>query len=145
MTDTPVAGGKIKAATTPAPYVVSAACSVNLPTASATAADIVGATVTVTTAQPNAVAMVTGIFDMVCTSTGGNGVGTCVVNGATQTRQAIHDLATAAARGSVAQVWTVPMATPGSYTIKLQGLSSAGGGVTFNSTHTALTALVLDW
>lgn len=145
MTDTPTAGQRIKAATTPAPYIVSAAATGNLTTSSATAADIPGATVTIITAQPNASVQVTGIFDVTTTATGGNAVGTCVVDGTTQAGQAIHANITNSDRQTVSQVWTVPLATAGSHTIKLQGAVTTAGTDQFSLTHTTINLLVLDW
>lgn len=142
---TPLAGGRIKAANTPAPYVVSAACSGNLTTSSATPADIAGATVTFTTAQANASVMVIGVFDMTTSSTGGNGVGTCVLDGSTQSGQAVHGLVTTSDRDTVSQVWNVTLSSAGTHTIKLQGSATASGTVVFSNTHTTITVLVLDW
>lgn len=142
---TPLAGARIKAANTPAPYVVSAACSGNLSTSSATAADIAGATVTFSTAQANATAMVIGVFDVTTSSTGGNGVGTCVVDGSTQSGQAIHALATLNDRDTVSQVWPVTLSAAGSHTIKLQGAATSTGTALFGNTHSTITVLVLDW
>lgn len=145
MTSTPVAGARIKAANTPDPYIVSAACSSTLSISSATAADIIGATITITTQQPNASVMVTGIFDITVSSTGGTGIGTCVVDGATQSGQAPKGLVTSGDRNTVSQMWNVALATAGSHTIKLQGAGTGAGTAQFNTTHTTITALVLDW
>lgn len=142
---TPVAGARVKAANVPAPYVVAAACSSNLATASATPADVVGASVTITTAQTNTSVTVIGVFDMTTTSTGGNGIGTCVVDGSTQSGEAIHALATLNDRDTVMQVWSVTLSTAGSHTIKLQGSATSTGTVTISSTHTTITATVYDW
>lgn len=141
---TPTAGARIYAAHTPAPSVLAAACTSNLSTSSSTAADVVGASIPVTTVQLNAVAVVIGVFDMTTTSTGGAGVGTLVVDGVTQSGEAIHSLVTTAARETVAQVWTVTLA-PGSHTLKLQGASSGAGTVAIGNTHTTITATVYDW
>jgi hypothetical protein len=142
---TPAAGARIKAANTPAPYVVSAACSSNLSTSSSTAADLVGATVTFTTAQANATAMVIGVFDVTTSSTGGNGVGTCVVDSSTQSGQAIHALATSNDRDTVSQTWNITLSSAGSHTIKLQGAATSTGTALFGNTHSTITVLVLDW
>lgn len=145
MTDTPTAGGRIKAATTPAPYMQSAACTVSLPTSSSTPANLVGAAITITTAQPNAVVQVVGVFDMTVGSPGGFGIGTLVVDGVTQPAQAIKGLDTAGDRVTAAQAWTVPLATAGSHTFQLQGSGSSPGPVTFGSTHTTINMTVFDW
>lgn len=142
---TPAAGSRIKAANTPAPYVVSAAATANLSTASSTAADIVGASVPITTAQANAVVQVIGVFDMTTSSTGGNGVGTCVLDGVTQSGQAIHALATSNDRDTVAQVWVLTISSAGNHTIKLQGAATSTGTVLIGNTHTTITATVYDW
>jgi hypothetical protein len=145
MTDTPTAGARIKAATTPAPYVVSAAASAPLTTA-AGPFDLVGATITITTANANAVVMVCGVFDILTASAANiAALGTCVVDGAVQPGQAIHVVVTAQARETVAQNWNVSLPTAGNHTIKFQGACVGGGSATFNMTHTTLTALVLDW
>lgn len=141
---TPTAGSRIQAAHTPAPGVYAAACTSNLATSSSTAADVVGASVSLTTVQANAVAVVIGVFDMTTTSTGGAGVGTLVVDGATQSGEAIHGLVTSADRDTVVQVWRVTLA-PGAHTLKLQGASTGAGTVTISNTHTTITATVYDW
>lgn len=145
MTTKPVAGGQIRGANTPAPYVVSAAASGNLTTGSSTPADIPGATITITTVQNNASVLVNGVFDIM-TATAANvaAIGTCLVDGAVQTAEAIRIIVTAQTRETVAQNWPISLPTPGSHTIKFQG-ACGGGSATFNQTHTTLTALVLDW
>lgn len=145
MTDTPTAGGRIKAATTPAPYVVSAAASSSLTTGSSTPADIPGATVSITTAQPNAVVLVMGVFDITAASAAAvAAIGTCLLDGALQAGEAHHVINTASSRETVAQNWNVAIPTAGPHTIKFQG-ACGGGSAVFNSAHTTLTALVLDW
>lgn len=108
-------------------------------TVTTTVADAPGATITVTTTEANAVAFVTGVFDV---SNAGNDVfvGALVVDGATQSGQAI---ASGADRKTVSQTWIVTLATAGSHTLKLQA-NKAGStaSVTLNSTHTTITALV---
>jgi hypothetical protein len=145
MTDTPTAGGRIKAATTPAPYAESAPCSTTLTTSSATPANIVGASVTIITAQPNAVVTVIGFFDMTISATGGNAVGTLVVDGSTQSGQAIKAMETVNDRATVGQFWTVPLASAGSHSFQLQGAATASGTVAFGITHTTLNLTVFDW
>lgn len=141
----PAPGSRIYAAHTPAPYVVSAVCSLNLSTASATPADVVGASVTITTTQANASVLVIGVFDMTTTSTGGNGIGTCALDGVTQSGEAIHALATLNDRDTVMQQWLLTISTPGSHTIKLQGSATSTGTVTISATHTTISATVYDW
>lgn len=148
MTTTPAAGATIKAAHTPAPYLRSAAASAPVTVSGTTPSDIPGATVTITTANPNASVMVTGVFDAQCVTSSGVAValGTCVVDGSTQTGEATHDQVAVGNRGCVSQVWNVSLPTAGSHTIKLQGvLSGAAGSTTFNATHTTITLMVLDW
>lgn len=146
MTTTPLAGARIKAVNTPAPSVVSAAASGTLSATTTTAADITGATVTFTTVNANAVALVIGVFDVNTTATGSTAVGTCVADGATQNSEAIHALTTLNSRETVSQAWNVALASAGSHTIKLQGaLSTASGTASFGATHTTITVLVLDW
>lgn len=143
---TPTAGGRVIGAHTPAPYIVNAASSGSITVSGTTATDVPSATVTVTTAQANAVVQVIGVFDMLTASTGATAVGTCVVDGSTQTGQAIHTLTTLNGRETVAQVWPVTLSAAGSHTIKLQvALSSASGSVQVGSTHTTITATVYDW
>ena len=147
MTTKPVSGGRIKAANAPTPYLVSAQASGGLTVTTTTPADIPGATITITTANPNASVMVTGVFDTAVV-TGGASVasGTCVVDGATQNGIAPLQLVTVGLRASVPQVWNVTLPTAGNHTIKLQGaLSAAAGQATYQTTHTTITALVLDW
>lgn len=146
MTSTPLAGSRIKAANTPDPYILSAPATSSTAISGTPATDLTGATITFTTAQPNASVLVTGVFDAQTTATGAVGVGTCVVDGATQSGQATWGLTTLNARGTVTQVWNVTLATAGSHTIKLQGaLSSASGTVTYGTTHTNINLLVMDW
>lgn len=146
MTDTPTAGGRIYAAKTPAPYLANAPSTSALSTGSATAANVPGCSVTITTVNANAVVQVTGIFDITTTTAGSStAVGTLVVDGSTQSGEATHQLVTTSDRDSVAQVWNVPLATAGSHTFTLQGATTGGGLATFNFPHTTLNMLVLDW
>lgn len=147
MTSKPASGGRIKAANTPAPYLLSAPCTSALTSSSTTLTDIPGCTVTFTTANPNASVLVTGIFDIdVATSGGSVALGYCVVDGAVQNGQATQQLATTATRNTCAQVWNVSLPTAGTHTIKLQGaLSVAVGSAVYETTHTNLNLLVLDW
>lgn len=146
MTSTPTAGGRIYAAHTPAPYVQNAPSTSALSTGSATPGNIPGCSITITTVNANAVVMVTGIFDITTTTSGtSTTVGTLVVDAATQSGEATWQLVTNTARGSVAQVWNVSLATAGSHTFTLQGATTGGGLATFNFPHTTLNMLVLDW
>jgi hypothetical protein len=143
---TPTAGSRIYAAHTPAPYVVNAACSAPVTVTSATPVDITGATITITTVQASATAVVIGIFDMLTVTSGATALGTCIVDGSGTFGEAIHFLGATGARETVAQVWVVTALAPGSHTIKLQGsLSAASGSCTIGSTHTNITATVYDW
>lgn len=141
----PEAGTKLRAANAPAPYFLFASCSLNLSTASSIAADVAGASVVVTTTQPNAAVLVIGVFDMTTTSTGGNGLGTCQLDGVTQSGEAIHALATLNDRDTVTQQWPLTISTPGPHTIKLQGSATSTGTVTISATHTTISATVYDW
>lgn len=117
---------------------VSATASASL-TVTTTATDIAGATVNITTTAANAVAFVTGIFDL--QNTGADTfVGMLDVDGAIQAGQAISS---GAGRNTVAQTWVVTLATAGAHTLKLVGSKvGAASVVTCNSTHTKITALV---
>lgn len=147
MTTKPNSGSRIKAANTPAPYQLSAACSSPVTVSGTTPADITGCTITFTTANANASVLIIGVFDTLVATTGAPvATGNCVVDGSAQPGQATHDQNTLNKRDTVSQVWNVALPAAGSHTIKLQGaLSGAGGSTTFNATHTTLTLLVMDW
>jgi len=115
-------------------------------TPSTTPADIPGATLTFTTANPNATVLAAGIFDCGCATTGtGLVVGTLVVDGSSQSPESTFGLVTANDRNSVAQVWAVTLASAGSHTLKLQGaLTAASGTGSIHATHTGIAVLVLD-
>lgn len=148
MTTKPVAGARIRAVNTPAPYLASAACSSPVTVSSATATDITGASISVTSVNNSASVLVIGVFDIQVVTSSGVAValGSLVVDGSTQSGQAIHDQVAVGNRGTVTQVWNVILAAPGAHTIKLQAaLSGAAGSSTFNATHTTISASVYDW
>ena len=147
MPETYTAGQKLRASQMPAPYTVAALCSGNLVQSTTVLTAIPGATVTFTTRNATASVLIMGIFD-ITTTTGGTGTasGYCQVNGSTQSQQAIWDLVTAGARGTLSQTWTANLTTPGSQTIDLlANLNTASGSATFSATHTTITVLVMDY
>lgn len=124
------------------PDVFAAACSGSV-ALTTTEADITGATVTFSTVKANAKYMVIASFYM--SAVVGNSAvasGKLNVDGANQSGSANFTGVSTNERASVAQSWSGTLASPGSHTLKLRGVLSAGTGVTVNSTHTTITVFV---
>lgn len=99
------AGDRIVASGLKHPFVVAAAASANLAATTSTVTDITGASVTFNTVQSAASVVIWGVFDITTTSAAtSTAVGHCSVDGTDQTAQALWQLATATARGTVIQV-----------------------------------------
>lgn len=127
----------------PSPPVYHADCTANL-SVSASAADCVGANVTVTVHGNNSTAVVTGVFDMQTAATSGASV-SGVLNwaGAIQTEDALIQTASAVAnRATTTQTWVITGLTAGSYVAKLGGFGTTGG--TIRGTHTGITVVVWE-
>ena len=110
----------------------------------ASAADVVGASVTVSVGGAHAFAVVTGCFDFKTTVGAGGAflLGRLAVDGVEQPAQAPKDGATAGSEANVAQCWLVPLAA-GTHTLKLRA-SANGSTSTCGLTHTTITAIVFD-
>lgn len=106
--------------------------------------DIPGVTVTFTTLNPNAMAMVTATFDNQCTvaAAGALTLGQLVVDGASPAKQLIGSAAVVN-RECITQSWVVTLPATGAHTIKMQGRKSAGT-VIIQAIHTGITVNVVD-
>jgi hypothetical protein len=108
--------------------------------------DVPGVTVTFTTLNPNAIAMVTAVFDHQCTvvAAGALGLGQLVVDGASPAKQLIGSAAVVN-RENISQTWTVTLAAAGSHTIKMQARKTNGATtVILNAVHTGIDITVID-
>jgi hypothetical protein len=112
-----------------------------------TAADIPGATVTVTTVADNAAYKVVGVFDaeVLVTSTTGLMVGKLVVDGTGASGTAVYGMDTAD-RATIVMTWTGTLGAAGDHTLKLQGNLSASisSGARFNKSTTKLTVTIKE-
>lgn len=140
------AGDRIVASGLKHPFVVAAAASANLAATTSTVTDITGASVTFNTVQIAANVVIWGVFDITTTSAAtSTAVGHCSVDGTDQTAQALWQLVTATARGTIIQVWSATLSGSGSHTIKLRGAVTGGGTGTFSMLHTTITVQVYDF
>lgn len=101
-----------------------------------TATDLPGATVSFTTVEPNTQIKITGVFDM---DQGGGtdiGIGSCVVDGVTQSGASNFF----GGRSCNSQTWVANIVSAGAHTAKLQ-VSKAGatGLMTCYSLHSGIT------
>lgn len=112
---------------------------------STTPADIIGATLNVTTITANTPVQVAASFDLEHTLAGGiEAIGELVVDGVTQLGQALLDQS--CIRATSSQVWLVTVATPGVHVFKLQGSKlNAAGTVQAHAFHTALNVIFGSW
>ena len=124
-----------------APVVIEQRCTTTTTIASATPADITGATISVTPAIAS-MALVIGIFDVNVGTASDVYLGILDVDG-------VDEIANAAIRGeatalaTVSQIWVFPL-TAASHTIKLQCARSSGTGTgTFYSPHTKLVLILM--
>jgi hypothetical protein len=127
----------------PSPPVYHADCTTNL-SVSGSAADCVGANVTVTVHGNNSTAIVTGVFDMQTAATSGASV-SGVLNwaGTIQSENALIQTGSAVAnRATTTQTWVITGLSAGSYNAKLGGLGTSGG--TIRGTHTGITVVVWE-
>ncbi|MGW1814064.1 hypothetical protein ACWCQM_10960 [Streptomyces sp. NPDC002125] len=127
------------------PATFLAAADTNLVRNNTTAAaDIPGATVTVTTTTANAVYTVTAAFDVQIGAAGaGNIIGYLYVDGVADAGVAAKRM-DAVTRDTIAQVWRGTLPAAGSHTFKLQGqtsvaTASAGNIFTAGSTKLSIT------
>ena len=140
------AGTTAKSTTVGAPVSsAKAACTTQL-TVGTAYADVVGASVSVTAYNDNAVVIVTGVFDVNVTSASAGviAIGQCMVDGALPAPAiATHDLGTVG-RHTVTQTWRAAVGA-GAHTIKLQASKTAAGGTaTVLTVHTTITAILID-
>jgi hypothetical protein len=111
-----------------------------------TEADITGATVTFTTLRPNARYLCMGSFYFSAIGASGHiASGKLSVDGTTQTPAAnfTGDNATPA-RTNSSQTWSGTLATAGSHTLKLRGVSGAAGVHRVNAGSTTITVFVFE-
>jgi hypothetical protein len=111
------------------PTTYDAACTSAL-TVGTAEADVVGASITFTTAGANAIYVVEGIFDVIvdAAAAGTNVLGRCAVDGASLGASAVYEM-NAPDRGPANQIWRGTLASAGSHTIKLLGNKSTASGV----------------
>ncbi|MEO3923017.1 hypothetical protein ABGB07_03925 [Micromonosporaceae bacterium B7E4] len=129
----------------PVTYEAAASSSLDI-TDSTTISDITGASVTLTTAAANAIAIVDGTFDcnVITTNASTLMLGRLNVDGSDQTAQATYAMDTAL-RGTVTQTWRVTLASAGSHTLKLRGsLSAASGRGVFTFQNTKIQIMILE-
>lgn len=102
-----------------------------------TVTDVAGASVSFSTAEPNTVVKITGVFDV--DSSGGDiFVGVCVVDGGSAESGEAHF--SGIGRGTVVQHWIVTLTSSGAHTAKLRCSKTAGGGSTqIYATHSVIT------
>lgn len=95
-----------------------------------TVADVVGASVTLTTTAANAIYVVNATFDMFASTASGTTAlqGRLDVDGVNAGREAVFIAATTGERGTVHQQWRGTLALAGSHTLKLRGLKSGAVG-----------------
>lgn len=126
---------------------IAAAATSSL-TLTTTVTDIAGATVSITTAVPNTVVVVMGVFDIFASNTTASDVaiGVLDVDGTAQAASALFEAlvtGTTAHRATVAQTWRVTLAAAGAHTLKLRASKSANtaGSYSAQTTHTTITVL----
>lgn len=97
---------------------------------STTVADIVGATVTLSTTAANAIYVVNATFDCFISAVSGVTTiqGRLDVDGVNAGREAVFAGSATGERGTVQQQWRGTLAAAGSHTLKLRGLKSAAVG-----------------
>lgn len=103
------------------------------------AADIAGTSLTFTTQYANTRVAIWAVYDPDSTGVTSVFVGTCLVDGATQSGEA-HS---STLRVTCAMMWIATLAAAGSHTIKLQSAKSGGTDtINTNQVHTKWHALV---
>lgn len=110
--------------------------------------DVPGTSVTFSTDFPNAVVLVTAVWDMSCGSTAGattnHIIGYLSVDGVEQGPQALMRVIPND-RATVGQVYRITLPAAGQHTIKQRCSTSATTGtVAVNSPHTGWTGLIID-
>lgn len=102
-----------------------------------TATDVTGVSIAFTTAIANTKVQALATCDIGSTGSGDIGFVTCVLDGVAQSGNAKLQ---GAIRATVAQSWTITVATAGAHTIKLQRQKAGTANtVTLFGTHTKLT------
>jgi hypothetical protein len=102
-----------------------------------TLTDVNGATVTFTTALANTVVRVESFWDLNI-ATGATYIGTLYVDGVVEATGECHANVSATARMSLAQGWTVTLASAGSHTLKLRRVMTANVTANLFGTHTKI-------
>jgi hypothetical protein len=109
--------------------------------------DLAGATVTITTVYPNAVATIRGVMTTNVTTVdavvGSNNEARCLVDGGAQNGN-IYTSSADLGLSTTAGVWTATLATPGAHTIKLQVRKTGGQAATAQATHSYVDVRVDD-
>lgn len=120
-------------------YAGEAVCTTAL-TCGTAAADVAGATLSVTVADTSEVFQVVATFDVQTLTTGsGNFLGRLVVNGVAQTAQCVWVApATAGACLTVTRKWRITGLAPGVRIFKLQASGSVASVYRVNPTHTTI-------
>lgn len=129
----------------PASYEAVCTASLSL---TAAAADVTGASVTLTTVAPDAVCIAVWFVDFdAITANTAVGIVTANVDGVDQTPNAIFEIdANNNRRGTVGQLYRTTLPSAGSHTIKLRGQAASGtdNALRVNTTHTRLLVTIQE-
>lgn len=138
-----VTAGKLRALQ-PTPYFATASSDM---VGSTSNVDVTGATLTFNTTYANAIYTAFTVFDFDTVSTGTTtaGTGGLMVDGVTQSAQAIFQAgaATGNDRSTVSQIYSGTLPSTGSHTIKLR-VVSLPANMEINATHTNLLVVVYE-
>lgn len=117
--------------------VLVANASSTTQTVTTTAADLAGATLSVTTAAANTKLLIHGLFDFESTHAADIALGTCMVGGVAQSGEAHLQ---SISRMTVSNAWVVTIASAGATTIKLrvQKVNNSGTVTAYGSSHSKL-------
>ncbi|MCU1687786.1 MAG: hypothetical protein JWQ81_8525 [Amycolatopsis sp.] len=102
----------------------------------AAVADVPGCSITITTINPNVQVAIVGFFDVTQTAAGDIFVGTCMIDGVSQTPQCDINVA---GRATCGQMWIATLATPGSHTMKLRMAVTGGVDTNITAGNTTIT------
>jgi hypothetical protein len=127
----------------PTPPVYHADCTTNL-SITGSAADCLGANVTIAVHGNNSTVVVNGVFDaQTNASSGAYVIGVLNWAGTIQSENAVIQTGGASSmRATIAQTWTLTGVPAGSYNAKLGGYGTSGG--TIRATHTTITVTVVE-
>jgi len=124
---------------------VAATGELSTPTALTTSfADLPGASVTLVTARPNAIALVSWTADFQMNSSGANTASTLInVDGVDQPHNAVWNPGNVTSgRATVSNSFPIVLPSAGSHTFKMRGIVTAAT-IRCNNIHTQVTVLVL--